>query len=258
VRCDEIADLLHAFGDGELDLVRNLQVERHLQECPTCAAAVRQQQALHEALSDPALYHRPAAGLRGRVLARLRSTEKLPRPRSFFPWRGATAVAASVAFLAVATWAVLRALSAPSAEELLAQQVHASHVRSLLEKGHLVDVPSSDRHKVKPWFARRVEFSPPVPDLSREGFELVGGRLDYLDNRKAAALVYKRREHLINLFVWPAAGRSTQAPRSLTVQGYNVLHWTDGDLTYWAVSDLNEQELRELASLVRAHVRGRG
>jgi anti-sigma factor RsiW len=250
LRCDEIADLLHAFGDGELDLVRSLEVERHLQECPACAAALRGQQALRESLADPAFFHRAPAGLRGRVVARLRSAAKPPAARHAFPWRGAVAAAASVALLALGAWGLLRLRSGPSAEDLVARQVYASHMRSLLED-HLLDVKSSDRHRVKPWFAGRVDFSPPVPDLSGEGFKLLGGRLDYLDNRKAAAVVYQRRKHVINLFIRPAAGRSSQAPQALTVQGYQVLHWSDGDLTYWAVSDLNEEELREFARLIR-------
>ena len=126
----------------------------------------------------------------------------------------------------------------------------ASHVRSLMLPGRDVDVASSDQHTVKPWFNGRLTFSPPVKKLDGAGFELVGGRLDYLDRQKVAALVYKRRSHVINLFVWPAADRSARPPRTLTDQGYHVIHWSEGDLTYWAVSDLNEAELREFVDLI--------
>jgi anti-sigma factor RsiW len=252
VDCEEIADLLHPFADGELDLVHSLAVERHLQACPACAAAVKDLQALRGALAEPALYHRAPAGLRERVRATLRPAGRARAAARPFPWRP-LAVAASLAFVAALTWATLRELSVPSADELVAQQVVASHVRSLMLPGRDVDVASSNQHTVKPWFTRdgRVPFSPPVKKLDGAGFELVGGRLDYLDRQKVAALVYKRRDHVINLFVWPAADRAARSPRALTLQGYHVIHWSDGDLTYWAASDLNEEELRQFVELIR-------
>jgi anti-sigma factor RsiW len=250
VNCEEIADLLHPFADGELDLVRSLAVERHLQACPACAAAVKDLQALRGALAEPALYHRAPAGLRERVRAALRPAGRARAAARPFPWRP-LAIAASLAFVAALTWATLRELSVPSADERVAQQVVASHVRSLMLPGRDVDKASSDQHTVKPWFNGRVTFSPPVKKLDGAGFEMVGGRLDYLDRQKAAAVVYKRRAHVINLFVWPAAARAPRPPQALTVQGYHVLHWSDGDLTYWAVSDLNAAELREFAELIR-------
>jgi anti-sigma factor RsiW len=219
MNCEEIAELLHPFADGELDLVRSLAVERHLQACPACAAAVKDLQALRGALAEPALYYRAPAGLRERVRASLRPARRTRATARPFPWRP-LAIAASLAFVAALTWATLRELSVPSADELVAQQVVASHVRSLMLPGREVDKASSDQHTVKPWFNRRVTFVPPVKDLSGAGFELVGGRLDYLDRQKVAALVYKRRDHVINLFVWPA-------------------------------SDLNEAELRQFVELIR-------
>jgi anti-sigma factor RsiW len=250
VHCNEIADLLHPFVDGELDLDRSLAVERHLQECLACAGAVKKLQALGNALAEPALYHRAPVGLRERVRAALRPAGQPRAGGRPFPWR-ALAVAASLAFVATLTWATLRGLSLPSTDELVAQQVVASHVRSLMLPGRDVDVASSNQHTVKPWFNGRVTFSPPVKKLDGAGFELIGGRLDYLDRQQVAVLVYKRRDHVINLFVWPAADRSAQPPRTLTIQGHYVIHWSDGDLTYWAASDLNEQELREFVELVR-------
>jgi anti-sigma factor RsiW len=248
VTCADIAERLPAYLDGELDLVHTLAVEEHLQQCPACAAALKDQQALREALADPALYHRAPAVLRERVRASLRPVGKPVAAARPFPWR-AVAVAASLAFVAALVWGVLRGLSLPSEEDQLAQQVVASHVRSLMVPGREVVKVSSDRHQVKPWFNRRVTFSPPVKDL--EGFELIGGRLDYLDQQKVAALVYKRRGHFINLFVWPAADRSARSPQALTRQGHPIIHWADGDLTYWAVSDLNEAELRQFVDLIR-------
>jgi anti-sigma factor RsiW len=250
VNCEEIADLLHPFADGDLDLVRSLAVERHLQACPACAAAVKDLQALRGALAESALYHRAPAGLRERVRASLRPAGRTHAPARPFPWRP-LAIAASLAFVATLMWAMLREPSVPSADELVAQQVVAGHVRSLMLPGRDVDKASSDQHQVKPWFNGRVPFVPPVKDLTGAGFELVGGRLDYLDRQKVAALVYKRRDHIINLFAWSAADRSARSPRTLTLQGYHVIHWSDGDLTYWAVSDLNETELRQFVELIR-------
>jgi anti-sigma factor RsiW len=109
---------------------------------------------------------------------------------------------------------------------------------------HLTDVASSDQHTVKPWLDAKLDFAAPVADLSREGFPLIGGRLDYLDNRPVAALVYGRRKHFINLFVWPAGSDETKAPKMITREGYQLLHWTDSDFNYWAVSDVNLNDLQ--------------
>jgi len=109
---------------------------------------------------------------------------------------------------------------------------------------HLTDVASSDQHTVKPWLDTKLDFAPPVVDLSSEGFPLIGGRLDYLENRPVAALVYERRKHFINLFVWPAASDDAKAPKTITRQGYQLLHWADSDFNYWAVSDVNVNDIQ--------------
>jgi anti-sigma factor RsiW len=250
VNCEEFADLLHPFADGELDLVRSVAVERHLQGCPGCATAIKELRALQGALAEPALYHRAPADLQDRVRASLRPASRTRAGARPIPWRF-LAIAASLAFAATLTWATLHRQSLPSADERVALQVVASHVRSLMLPGRDVDVASSDQHTVKPWFKGQVTFSPPVKKLDSAGFELVGGRLDYLDRQKVAALVYKRRAHVISLFIWPAADRSARLPQALTDQGYHIMHWSDGDLTYWAASDLNEMEFREFVDLIR-------
>ena len=134
--------------------------------------------------------------------------------------------------------------------EVIAREVLTSHLRSLMP-GHLMDVVSTDQHTVKPWFNGRVDFSPPVNDFAADGYRLVGGRLDYLDSRPVAALVYQRRKHVVNVFLWPAADGSQSAVESAAHDGYNILHWRRGGMNYWMVSDLNAQEMGVLASLLR-------
>ena len=251
MNCDELKPWLHGYADGELDLARNLEIEAHLRDCPECAVALRQLQGLRQALGDGALYQRAPAGLRNRIRAAL---PRPARPRLTFPdlaVRG-LAVAASLAFVAMLVWGAFRLGTNPSAQDLLAQEVVSDHVRSLLVgKDPRVDVASTDRHEVKPWFNGRVDFSPVVRNLDAEGYLLVGGRLDYLNNRKVAALVYKYRKHPINLFTWPAAGAADEAPRGQSRQGFQLVQWTQDGMTYWAVSDLNEEGLLRFAELIQ-------
>jgi anti-sigma factor RsiW len=160
------------------------------------------------------------------------------------------AVAASLAGIALLTWGALRLLSVPSAEDRVAQEVVEAHVRSQLVPDRPPDVASSNQHTVKPWFHDKVGFAPPVKDLTPD-FILEGGRLDYFLGGRVAALTYWKRQHPINLFVWPAAGEEAQPPRGLTRQGFHLIHWTKGGLTCWVVSDLNEAELQQFVEAIR-------
>jgi anti-sigma factor RsiW len=141
-------------------------------------------------------------------------------------------------------------MSSAGSENLLADAIIASHVRSLLG-AHLVDIAGPDRHTVKPWFARQVDFSPPVVNLDQEGFTLEGARVDYIDRRKVAGIVYKRRQHVINLLIWPAPAETANGEAVREQQGYNMIHWVKSGFSYWAISDLNEAELQTFARLVR-------
>jgi anti-sigma factor RsiW len=141
-------------------------------------------------------------------------------------------------------------LGGPSSRDRLAQEVISCHVRSLMV-GHRTDVASSDQHTVKPWFQGKLDFTPPVSDFAEQGFPLVGGRLDYLQGRPAAALVYQHREHIINLFVWPSENGSEAAPRTSVRQGFNLVHWTDHGMNFWAVSDLNRGDLGKFCQLIK-------
>jgi anti-sigma factor RsiW len=153
------------------------------------------------------------------------------------------ALAAAIVLAAIIAFNLAPRLQRPGADQLLATQLIASHVRSLMAN-HLTDVASSDQHTVKPWLDTKLDFAPAVADLSSDGFPLVGGRLDYLDNRPVAALVYQRRKHFINLFVWPKESGATGADKKITRQGYQLLHWVDSDFNYWAVSDVSDNDLQ--------------
>jgi anti-sigma factor RsiW len=245
---------MHGYLDGELDLIRNLEIEQHLRECSACATGLAGQRALRAAVKDADLYQPAPAGLKERIRSSLRR-EGLPRPSArALHWRW-LAAAASLAFVALATLGIVAVLSRPSADEVRAQQVVAAHVRSLMAD-HLVDVRSSDRHEVKPWFSKKIALSPPVQDFKDKDFLLIGGRLDYpLDNAKAAVLVYQRRKHFINVFIWRLASGVDQAPRAMTRDGYHLIHWARDGLAFWMISDLNEAELDELARLIQRESR---
>ena len=241
VTCEEIRDLLSPYADGELDLVRSLEIERHLPGCPACAAGLEGLRSLRVRLADPALYYQPSAAL----AARLRSSSR----SAVFPWRRVGMAAAAALLVAAALWGIVRGLSAPSAEELLAREVVGGHVRSLMAE-HLLDFPSDNRHEIKPWFLGRVDVAPEVKDLKEEHFPIVGARLDYIDGRPTAVLVYKRNAHVINVFVWKETGRD-RGTVFLERQGYHLAHWNDNERAFWVVSDLNEAELRQFVELFR-------
>jgi anti-sigma factor RsiW len=156
--------------------------------------------------------------------------------------------AAAILFLfgVSATLAVLLVRRGPSPDERLAEWVVAGHIRSL-QVNHLTDVTSTDRHTVKPWFHGRLDFSPPVPDLS--GFTLSGGRLDYLAERQVVALVYYCRSHAINVFIWPADSEEEKSVWRHSRQGYHVRRWQRGGMTFWAVSDLNDEDMDKFVQL---------
>lgn len=245
--CEEVRGLLSPYADGELDLVRATEIERHLAECPACAEALERTRALSSALGDPALYHQAPPDLPGRVRA---SLSPAGGPGKRLAWRPIVAAVAAAVLVAVAVWGAVRGPAAPAGDELLAREVVASHVRSLMLERHEVDIPSSNQHEVKPWFIGKVDVAPEVKDLAAEGFPLVGGRLDYIDDRPAAALVYRRQKHVINVFIWRSDGKD-RAPEALDRQGYHLVRWTDNGRSVWVVSDLNAQELREFAELLR-------
>ncbi len=256
--CEDIERFADAYADGELDLERALALEAHVSACDTCAARVEQVRAVRHALKAAPYFRAPDA-----LAARIRTTVAgaavvvpmpLPQPKSFRPrqrrWRPWLLSVGSLAAAALVLIVVLRERSAV-ADDATTEAVIEGHVRSLMA-GHLMDVASTDRHTVKPWFAGRIDFSPTVVDLASDGFPLIGGRLDYIDRHAAAGLVYKRRDHVINVFVWPEAGGSASHRTRSDVRGYHIISWTRDGVAVWAVSDVALAELDDFAEKLDA------
>jgi anti-sigma factor RsiW len=248
--CDEAEILLHALLDGELDAGHAREVEEHIASCPRCAAELRAFRDMHKAMSDADLRYKAPAALRRRIEA------TLPQPRvtSRRSLLQGFAVGSAVSALA-ATGLVAIVLRNDDEQRIMAEVVSA-HIRSL-QPGHLTDVVSTDQHTVKPWFNGKLDVAPPVIDLTAQGFTLVGGRLDSIDARALGAVVYRRRSHVINLFVGQATG-AERAPGTETVQGFNIRRWSGRGLNYWAVSDLGTDELAEFGEKFEAAMRNSG
>ena len=240
---------MDAYVDGELAPRDAREFEAHLKECPECARLHDARVALGAAIRAEIPPLRAPEALRTQLRASLNAAAGSPRRRLALPTLGVRwlALAASLLLVAGGSWQLA---STRAAGKALSEEVLTSHVRSLMP-GHLTDVISSDQHTVKPWFNGKLDFSPSVYDFAGLGFPLIGGRLDYLAGRPVAALVYGRRQHLINVFLWPVTEGATGGPGFTIRQGYHLLHWTSADYTYWVASDLGMAELRQFAEMLR-------
>jgi anti-sigma factor RsiW len=252
MNCDESQLLLEAYADGELDLVRHIEVEAHLKACPACLRRYEGIAARRTSIRDNLPRFQASQPLREAILASLRAEAKktagqrpIRFPAGWQRWNLAgLAASVAVALLAGYSWGGHRARSASVAHEAFAE-----HMRSL-QASHLMDVISTDRHTVKPWFSGKLDFSPPVADLADIGFPLAGGRLDQIDGHTAAALVFRRRLHAINVFVWPARD-AVHPPDSASESGFNARGWTHGGLNFLAVSEIPAAELEQFAGEFR-------
>ena len=286
--CADARSWMDAYFDNELDLAAILQVERHLEHCPGCKQVYAGREALQSAIQSKLRYSTPTA-LRERLAASIRAAESNTKESSLpSPVSAATKVESEMAkpdlivsdrqkpstesggrkgyfgphFPAWASWAAAACflaiafggffwLRGQRAETMLARQVVPAHIRSL-QVTHLTDVLSSDQHTVKPWFTGKIDFSPVVVDLASDGFPLIGGRLDYIEGHNAAALVYQRRKHTINIFVWPGDEIALHNQDAFSRQGFNMLFWSDAGLNYCAVSDVSMADLKDLAEKLRS------
>jgi mycothiol system anti-sigma-R factor len=246
--CDELRQLLTAYLDDELDIASTLRVEAHLAACDSCTQQVENLQALRHAVAQPAVGYRAPSALRDRLTQTIRSHEPVDRvgsmsKRSWFGFMTFPRAAAAILLVGLSVWFVFNAT--PRRGEMNA--LVDAHLRSL-EAEHLLDVESTDQHTVRPWFAGKLDFSPPVVDLAAEGFPLVGGRLDYVDQKKVAVLVYCRNKHVINLLIWPGETQGSTEFR----QGFNLIRFQHDGMVCWAISDLNAQELQQFVHLFQS------
>ena len=259
MNCTKCEILLHPLIDGELDAGHISEVETHVATCSGCTGKLKTFRAMRETMAGADLKWTAPAHLRRRIEAALplpivSASAQIVAPRKFLQPSRRTffgGFAVGTALSAALAASVVLTVFTHDQEQTIANEVASAHIRSL-QPGHLMDVETSDQHTVKPWFDGKVDVAPPVIDLTAEGFTLLGGRLDYIDGEPVASIVYKRRKHVINLFVAQRLGVEHANITSRTVQGYNVRHWAAGGLNYWAVSDLDPLELSEFVQKISA------
>jgi anti-sigma factor RsiW len=241
-------ELIEAYLDEELDPGLSASVKEHLSSCQPCSDLYSRFRVLRERIGSDAPYYTAPPRLQRSVREALHeAAAKEARPAtSSTPWRW-LAIAATVLLAISVSWN-LRPAPSQTAATLLAENIVSDHIRSLIGT-HLMDVPSTDQHTVKPWFNGKLDFSPEVRDFASQGFPLLGGRLDYLMDRPVAALVYGRRQHIINVFTWPAGSKSDRAEDRFSRNGYSATHWVRGSMTFWAVSDVAPSELAQFKRL---------
>src|SRR5271156_730569 len=248
--CDRAGAVVHGYFDNELNAVGAAEFERHLEQCSDCVYALEDMEALRSSMGLAQLYERAPAPLRKKILASLGPELTVAAVPSRTVWRW-LAVAAAILLATYASWRVTSLGRSGSYESALAAEIVDAHLRSL-QPGHLTDVISTDRHTVKPWFDGKLDFSPPVQDFGDQGFPLQGGRIDVVHGRSVAALVYVRRKHFVNVFIWPTDEKD-RASSSGSQQGYQWMEWRKGGMEFCAVSDAAPSTLEQLQSLLASN-----
>jgi anti-sigma factor RsiW len=245
--CREAGPLLHARLDNELDMAGSAGIDLHLSDCRACAAQYAALESLHEEIAAADLAFVPGAALERNLVARFLE-EKISPFRSW-NWLNSSILAAAV--IAIALIVSIPMLRLGGGTDVITAEILDNHLRAL-QTVHQVDVPSSDQHTVKPWFQGKTSFSPRVPDLTQEDFILIGGRLEVIHQQPAAAIVYRRRQHVIDLYISPSTGADSNVELH-ELGGYHLLHWMQNNLSYWAVSDVDATDLRRFSDLIRSN-----
>lgn len=248
MNCDEITAQMESYLDGELTLSDKRDIEEHFVDCANCANKLEGLRLLQQRVRETD-YKNVPAGLKMNIQNKLRDvTGEQTKSTSLFKWLGIGGGAMATG--SFATWALLTFVFFSPLKMQLADSIIDAHISALMVD-HVTDIKNSDRHTVKPWFNGRIDFAPPVKDLSAQGFELIGGRLDYLQGKTVSALVYKRRAHIINAFIFKSVDTTTTtAPKLVQRQGFNLVHWKQDGLDFWLISDLNKKEISQLAKLI--------
>jgi anti-sigma factor RsiW len=246
--CREAGPLLHARLDNELDMAGAASIDLHLSDCRACAAQYEALQNLHDEIAAADLAYAPGAALERKLAEQFLHEKESPFRFWSASWLRSSVIAAA-AIGVIALIVSIPILRISGGADAVGAEILDSHLRAL-EPVHQVDVPSSDQHTVKPWFQGKISFSPPVPDLTKDDFILVGGRLEVIHQQPSAAIVYRRRQHIISLYVSPSPGADSKTELR-NLGGYHLLHWAQNDLSYWAVSDVDPTDLRTFADLIR-------
>lgn len=250
MNCNHMRQVLDAWLDGEIDRGTAADIEQHLAQCPACDARRQARDDLRAQVRQAAPYYRAPAALRAAVRDRVLAPPQAPawlRPRWWHA--GVLALASALAGVGVGVW-----WSAPTRDGLMPEQIVASHVAALRDPQRLITVASTDQHTVKPWFEGKVDFAPAVPDLAAQGYMLLGARLDHVGERQAAAVVYRIRKHVIDLYCWRAASYASTPPTLASARGFGMVTWSEGGLRYVAVSDVERDDLTRFAELVRQRI----
>jgi anti-sigma factor RsiW len=243
--------LLNPYVDGELDAASTMELEAQIRESPALQQELERLSALQSLVRSRSSRFDAPSHLAPRIFAALPEAKPAGTSKVVPGWWRPIAMGATMAAVALLFWTILPTFNRLDPDTGTREEVLAAHVRSLMAD-HLTDLTSDERHTVKPWLSSRLDFAPPVEDLAGEGFALVGGRLDYLGGRSVAALVYRYRQHIINVFVWPSSKNGEVSVQNWTLRGYNVIRFDSRGMSFWAVSDLNPEDLQKLASLLQA------